>query len=404
MKKNKLIIIWPVVFREFDYYRLEIDFLKTQFDVEVHELSKIFYPNIIKIYNPKTWCKRKLVRKYSSVFQWKKDFVNRTKNTKSVIMFNFHVNSFRKFLVRLFLKHKNYTIINYSKNNIPIKSVNKDLIKNKIKKNLSSNNIFFYLNSIFFQSISNIIFKSNFTLATSGIDHSIQTKKNSNIFIEKASSYDFSNALIYTPTASDKKYKKNRYSLFIDTPGPRYIGDEAFYRVNKYHTINKWYPSLNKFFDFVEKNFKTQIKIAPHPKTKPVKFSKDFEYRETLFNRLAYTVKNAKIIISKVPGSTALIYAAMFNKPILFIYSNEMIEHKNFMYDFKSLAAEFKANPINIDSIYTKKNISNVLKMKKNKVYQNYIKKYGTARDDKISNNIILKNLLKKIFNKQKVI
>ena len=74
------------------------------------------------------------------------------------------------------------------------------------------------------------------------------------------------------------------------------------------------------------------------------------------------------------------------------------------MYDFKSLAAEFKANPINIDSIYTKKNISNVLKMKKNKVYQNYIKKYGTARDDKISNNIILKNLLKKIFNKQKVI
>jgi hypothetical protein len=38
------------------------------------------------------------------------------------------------------------------------------------------------------------------------------------------------------------------------------------------------------------------------------------------------------------------------------------------------------------------------------KVYKNYIKKYGTARDDKISNNIILKNLLKKIFNKQKVI
>ena len=65
----------------------------------------------------------------------------------------------------------------------------------------------------------------------------------------------------------------------LDAPGPRYQGDEKVYKVKHSVSCEKWYPTLNKFFDFLEKTLKIECKIAPHPKTRPPKFSKDFNYR-----------------------------------------------------------------------------------------------------------------------------
>ena len=48
-----------------------------------------------------------------------------------------------------------------------------------------------------------------------------------------------------------------------------------------------------------------------------------------MFNKLAYSVKNAKIVISKAPGSTALLYATLYKKPIIMVFSNEVKANKN---------------------------------------------------------------------------
>ena len=116
---------------------------------------------------------------------------------------------------------------------------------------------------------------------------------------------------------------------------------------------------------------------------------------------MAFSVKNAKIIISKVPGSTALLYAAIYKKPIIMVFSNETKVHKSAMEGFHTICKELRAKPINIDENYTKKIISERLKINE-KVYKRYVKKFGTARNDKKPNSEIIINLLKKIFKEDR--
>ncbi len=402
MLKNKFIIIWPVIFREFDYYRLELNKIEKYFDIEVHELSDVFDLKLSKIYDPKVWCKRKIVKRYKSLMRWVIDFKNIKKNYKTVVMYNFHSNSFFKYLVRLILALSNTKVIKYSKSNLNDVKINSEIIIYKLKKNFSFEDIFFYINNFLFRFMGSF-FKSNFILSMSHENYLLLKKKLAGkSIILKASSYDYSNALVYKPNKKDLIFGKKKYSILIDTPGPRNKGDEVVYRFKEEATNERWYPAVNKFFLFLEKKYRTKFVIAPHPKTKPKKFSKEFQYRQTLFNKLAYSVKKAKIIVSKVPGSTAVIYAAMFKKPLLFIYSNEYQKQKNAMNNFKSMIKEFKTKAVNIDKNYNMTKINNLMKVN-NKTYEKYIRKFGTARNDFKPNNIILRELLNHLFYKKKL-
>lgn len=397
MTKNKFIIIWPMIFREFDYYRLELDKMIKHFDIEIHELADTFDPKLNKIYDPKVWCKRKIVKRYKSLIYWIINFRKISKNHRVVVMYNFHSNSLSKYLVRVTLQILGAKTIKYSKSNLNEVKAHSEILLYKFKKNFSLFNIFFYFENFFFQYLSNFL-KSDYILSMSH-DNYLFLKKNviDKSKIIKASSYDYSNALVYKPTKKDLLLGKKRFSILIDTPGPRNEGDELVYRIKKEATSEKWYPSINKFFSFIEKKYKTKFVIAPHPKTKPKKYSKEFDYRETIFNKLAYSVKKAKIIISKVPGSTAVIYAAMFKKPLLFIYSNEYLNQKNAMNNLRLMIKEFKTKAINIDKNYKKETINKLMKVN-NKVYENYIQKFGTARNDQKPNYIILTKLLNYLF------
>ena len=363
MKKKKFIVIWPMIFREFDYYRLELSELCKNFDVEIHELSNIFDSGLSKIYNPKTICKRKIVKRFSSLTYWIKNFFKISKKYQIVVMYNFHTNSFKKFTVRFILSLMNITIIRYSKENLPDYKINSKLFFYKFKKNLNFKIGFFYINNIFFNFISKS-FSENYLLSMTSNNFQKEKKINKRSKIIKASSYDYSNALMYKPNKNDKRFDKLSYSILLDTPGPKNIGDEYVYRT-KAVPINNWYKSINNFFSFLEKNFKLKCKIAPHPKTMPEKFSKEFDYRETVFNKLAYVAKKAKIIISKVPGSTAIIYAALYNKPLIFVYSDEYKKNKQAMQNLNLMTKELNTKPINIDKKYSIKILKKIMKIKK---------------------------------------
>ena len=135
-----------------------------------------------------------------------------------------------------------------------------------------------------------------------------------------------------TPLLMGQKNKckfEKKFFCFNRLTGPRFKDEHIIFNNQQTHTPEKWYPSVNNFFDFLEKNFKTKIKICPHPKIKTKKYSKDFGGRENIQNKLLFMIKNSKIVISK--GSTAIIYAIIFKKPVLLVYSNEMLRHKNYM-------------------------------------------------------------------------
>ena len=58
----------------------------------------------------------------------------------------------------------------------------------------------------------------------------------------------------------------------------------------------------------------------------------------------------------------ALAYAALFKKPILCIYSNEMEVYKGQIDKLKAFADAFKTKIININKKYTKNSIAKILK------------------------------------------
>ena len=213
MLKNKFIIIWPAVFREFDYYRLELDKIKNHFDIEVHELSDVFDSKLSKIYNSKVWCKRKVVKRYKSLTRWVHDFKKIKKNNKMVVMYNFHTNSFFKYLVRLILALSNTKVIKYSKSNLNEVKINSEIIIYKFKKNFSFLDIFFYINNFLFRFMGSF-FQSNFILSMSHENYLFLKKKLAGkSTILKASSYDYSNALAYKPSKKDLIFAGYHLSL-----------------------------------------------------------------------------------------------------------------------------------------------------------------------------------------------
>ena len=58
---------------------------------------------------------------------------------------------------------------------------------------------------------------------------------------------------------------KKNFSVLIDSTGPRFKDEHIIFNNQQTHTPEKWYPSVNKFFDFLKK-FQNKIKICPHPK------------------------------------------------------------------------------------------------------------------------------------------
>jgi hypothetical protein len=58
-----------------------------------------------------------------------------------------------------------------------------------------------------------------------------------------------------------------KYAVFLDPLGPMFQGDTLAIGIKGPATVEKYYPSICKFFDFVEKELDIRVKIAAHPKS-----------------------------------------------------------------------------------------------------------------------------------------
>ena len=93
--------------------------------------------------------------------------------------------------------------------------------------------------------------------------------------------------------------------------------------------------------------------------------------------------------------STAISYAIVCRKPILFIYSNELHLEKNYMNELSLDVKETGSIAFNINENFDKLNLDGLMKINKKK-YRQYKNDYITVLNKSISNyKIILK-----IFNK----
>jgi hypothetical protein len=107
-----------------------------------------------------------------------------------------------------------------------------------------------------------------------------------------------------------------------------------------------YYKSLCKFFELLENNYGIEIIIAAHPRSHYDKMPDIFEGRKTIKGRTIELIHQSKFVI--LHYTTAINMAVLFNKPMLFITTND-IERSSLGSFIRTFTSLFNKTPINID-------------------------------------------------------
>jgi hypothetical protein len=115
-------------------------------------------------------------------------------------------------------------------------------------------------------------------------------------------------------------------------------------------TPQNWYPALCRFFSILEQATGLKTVIAAHPKSKHISSHPDYyQGREVVSDNTIGMVNRARVVVTR--ASTAVSYAVIASKPIIFLTSAE-IEALDYGREIASFAAEFGRQPVNIDEKY----------------------------------------------------
>ena len=109
----------------------------------------------------------------------------------------------------------------------------------------------------------------------------------------------------------------------------------------------EYYNSLNLFFDYIEKQTGFRIVIAAHPRSNYSDKPDCYVGREIVKNNTAELVAKSSLVI--LEQSTAINFAVLFRKPMLFVTSTQLIDQPYGKYT-DLLAGLFGSKALNIDS------------------------------------------------------
>jgi hypothetical protein len=175
--------------------------------------------------------------------------------------------------------------------------------------------------------------------------------------------------------SKEEKVVEGRYAVFLDAYLP-YHPDVKFYGKQAIKPA-EYYASLDRFFQLLEAEYAIKVVIAAHPRAS---FSVEpFQGREVYYGQTSELVRDAEFVINH--HSTSQSYAVLSHKPIIFIYTNEMVS----LYEntFVSWAVDFAeyldAAIYNIDKIIHGAQIS--IRDVNTRCYDNYKYSYLTARE-----------------------
>ncbi len=116
---------------------------------------------------------------------------------------------------------------------------------------------------------------------------------------------------------NNERIVAGRYCVFLDE-GPACNDDVEILNMQRLD-FEKFYGSLNRFFDEVEKKFKLSVVIAAHP---GIDYDMSvFGGRPVFKGRTCELVKDSQLVVSQ--SSTSTSYAVLFRKPVILVYTDE---------------------------------------------------------------------------------
>ena len=151
---------------------------------------------------------------------------------------------------------------------------------------------------------------------------------------------------IYLKERNKLVQTKKNMGVFLDSYLP-FHPDFVHEQVLNPTTPEKYYPLLRRFFDFVQDNYGVCINIAAHPRSKYEEYPDYFGGRSVVRGKTIQMVRESEFVIAH--SSTALNFAVLFGKPVIFITTNEL--QQSSMGPFIELMASwFGKQSININN------------------------------------------------------
>ncbi len=201
---------------------------------------------------------------------------------------------------------------------------------------------FFKLRAVVYRKLGlvepyDIVFSSSPTIAATRFDAKKIVQINS-------SDYD---RFVENDDVVDLKSPKP-YAVFLDIFLP-YQSDLTFSGVQKVDP-ERYYSSLNRFFDLIEHRHDVRIVIAAHPKARYA--ADQFNGREIVSGKTPALVKQASFAISH--NSTSISFAILAHKPTIFVYTQEMFElyRHTVVADMEMMSEFLGASINNIDKLH----------------------------------------------------
>ncbi len=373
-----IIYLYPNKLTNFFYFREEINLLqtKTNFEVEIHDLSFFVNKNLNKVFKTKEK-KAKNIKKFKSLTSWKAYFDNLLKKKRITIINYINFDSFNGILVNYYLLKKNIKMIKYFSPggfDIYYHKENKLNLEKVLKNILNFNKLLIYLKSkIYEQALKKFHFKKNYILYSGKEKINPFPQQNDKYY--PFHTYDYSKFLIY-----NSKKKNSNLIVFIDSAFPYSISDFNLTGDNAYVDVKKWYNGLNNLLNFLAKKYSSKILIIPHHKLKGIRnphYSKKFKIAHEIDAPVKYISKSKMVVACSC--STAISYAVANNKKLLLAYNNDL--KKNYYTSYREILQLSKI--LNSPIINLNNKFTNITFRQNKKNYEKY--KYNYLTSKKIS-------------------
>ena len=199
--------------------------------------------------------------------------------------------------------------------------------------------------------------------------------------------YDYENYISLRQHQDRRKSKP--YAVFLDEFTP-YHPDYDLLKIKKVNP-DVYYNSVNKFFNMIEEKYNLEIVIAQYPKSD---YQTDvYEGREMIKHQTNQLIRDSQFVLAH--GSTALSFAVLYSKPILFFYNDqfEMYYKNSDLRSIRNLSYCLGGSIYNIDKLESIEDIH--LNEVDFSLYEEFKYNYltSTKSEDKFTKDIFLNYL-----------
>lgn len=370
-KKAIFIVIYPYKFTEFMWNLIELDEFKRFVDVQVWDISLIATPKFSKGVVVRRSARNEVITCASM-----RDYVSRlfdlrrqAAHTNICVLNEITWSSPAEYLCNLFLmfvlKNNNINVFDLYNGGVPVvypKDNENDCASQQgsgffsklarfISRTSTLTEALRTIRAIFLIRLSKIVptaLTHRLVAGEQWLSLAMMAQR-SGIRIVNGHSHDFSNHLLAEKASFSQERIGSKTAVFLSSANPFFGSDEILSGGDQLFTSKAWYPALVRFFDFLESGTGVTVEVAGHPKSAFPAIAPCFGNRSVHYGKTREMVRQSEYVVTIT--STAISYAVLFKKPVIFIYSNQLKDSQNPMQDICGMAAMLGTEPVNIDEL-----------------------------------------------------